>query len=1105
MGYDTAAGRGHEWRLPGRRRSQAMRQVLTRVLTGAVLLAVTAPAVAAQATPWWQQQKILFMWGQWFVSRADKTKGEYESTVPREVFRNLAQAGVTLYADCDLRRQDGATEYARTHARYAHEFGLKYFNSLFVYYLSAYPGGRQWVQANGTEHSWKCPLDEGIYHKWLVEPNLPLAQEGLLDGIHVDWEFYTGQGEAGLCYCDDCFAKFLESKGIHESVPERASRLTWLQQRGLTEAYEANYHQRRVAMFTRLHEELLAANPDLLVSSYGTFFSDFTRAMNTPHNPFIYLDSRHYGTDDRQPWWESYSARLKQEGYLYIPGGWVNALFGAQGNQVNAARWIYEAAVNEDGCWLWFERELDDEILRAYATAARDIKAVEAKVGKQLFGGQRDPNYVTAVEWSGRPEAEQAILCCTYHLGDEEHLTHINNTGSDWPLRVRLRFPRLAGAERWTVRDPLSDLYYTPDGTTAAWTTEQLRAGVVVSLEPRSDLFLLLAPPGFRLRLPAARLVRSNEFDALPPHAAAASQAGPVKQMINLYTMKNSLYGADLEALLRTTEKLCDLPKAGWRFRMDKEDLGGGAGWFLPQTSLEGWQPIEIERFWGEQGGEGAGWYRSDIDIPALPPDRRIYLHFGAVDEQLVLWIDGQYAGDYDRPPDVGWDKPFAIDVTGKLTAGRHHLALRVSNVSAAGGVWKPVSVLAGPAEAGRLAGAPPDAAPAAGHLVYTASEPMGFMGAEGGLTIGAVVRTVDSQSGTGCRLRQLRGHLWSPRYSPDGKRVAFVHDAGGRGQIGVMNDDGSAVSDLSHNEFCDRWPVWSPDGRRIAFLSDRSGDWDIYVMNADGSGQQHLAGNPGLDRAPAWSPDGRYLAWESYTCGLPTVWICNADGSNSHPLLGPGRKVQVTQVEDWQTKDGLFNFAAVDNPFPDNTFFLTSPTWSPDSTRIAAVLDGRGGYGSDVVLVPVDGSRLLKLTSYIGCSGVLAWSPDGKQLAAAFRCPSESERAGIFVINADRSDGIRGGRVVVEATPQGPRLGGGQRHGLLSWYSQGSAQPRRVVKSFPSLAWSPDGKSLAFSSDMAPDGGFYVYTVSPAGGPPARLELTRSAWPQQIMWRPTE
>jgi len=73
----------------------------------------------------------------------------------------------------------------------------------------------------------------------------------------------------------------------------------------------------------------------------------------------------------------------------------------------------------------------------------------------------------------------------------------------------------------------------------------------------------------------------------------------------------------------------------------------------------------------------------------------------------------------------------------------------------------------------------------------------------------------------------------------------------------------------------------------------------------------------------------------------------------------------------------------------------------------------------------------------------------------------------------------------------------------MQTWYSHGTAQPRRVVKSFSSLDWSADGKAIAFSSDMDPSGAFYVYTIDPEGGEPHRLDGTISAWPNEVMWHP--
>ena len=1084
-----------------------MRKIFTLlVLLTAVNPVKTYAEDPGQDIPWWKQQKIRFMWGQWSQARHENATQEdvellNRPYLRRKLFRDVARAGGTVFVE-----HEG---YRPNHARYARQFGLKYFATRYVASMTRLPGQRKAIKKTGEPGHWKspwCPLDQRVYDKWLVEPHLDGVREGLIDGIHVDWERYGGFGEAGICYCDDCFATFLSRQDIQVAIPDKADRFPWLEDRDRVDDYEENFHRRRVEMFTRIRETLQAVNPRLLFSSYNKLVSDFTEAVHTSQAPFIVADARHYQNDDRQPWWESPAEWLRGHGYLYLPGGWTNAIFGAQASQVSAAQWIYEASINHDGCWVWFERELDDEILRAYATADREIQAVLNKVGKFLFHGKRDAGFATAVEWTGRPQLERAVIHRTYHL-DGAHLVHVNNVDTEWPLRVRLRFPRLREASQWTVHDVMDDLYYMRDDASPEWTSDDLLAGVVVTLEPRSNLFLVLSrsdvPDVASTPRPSA-LIHSREFDRLPEDKSDFAKAGPVKAIVDLYRMKNAIYGESLQDLLTVTNKVFDLPKSGWYFKMDQNDVGAGLRWFRRDTPLDDWDPIDIEDFWGAAGGTGPGWYRREIDVPQLPEGHRVYLHFGAVDEWLVLWIGGQYAGDYDRDPQVGWDKPFAIDVTGKFTSGgKHHLALRVANSDRAGGVWKPVSVLTGPAIEGVVdtdSGEAVAEGPA-GRLVYTATEPMGLRGAEGPLTIANTIRTVNGNGANHLRVRQARGHFWSPSYSPDGKRIAFNHEKGGRGQIFVMDEDGSNAINISNNAFCNRSPVWSPGGDMIAFMSDRTGDWDIYVMHADGTVQRRLAGNPGLDRAPAWSPDGGRIAWESHVTATPDIWVCDVDGRNSHPVIDPEKTMVVERAEsEW----GKIMPVKPMPDLPGNEFYLTSPVWSPDGRRIAAVGPWLLSSAHMVFVLEADGSRLLQLIVWLPGAANLSWSPDGTRLAGTWRtAPAETERSGIFVVKADGTDDNPFGRWLVDVTPVGPRLGGARRRGLLTSYSHGSARPRRVVKTFTSPSWSPDSNTLAFSSDMDRSGAFFVYTISPDGGEPQRIRGTKSAWPQEIMWRP--
>ena len=66
------------------------------------------------------------------------------------------------------------------------------------------------------------------------------------------------------------------------------------------------------------------------------------------------------------------------------------------------------------------------------------------------------------------------------------------------------------------------------------------------------------------------------------------------------------------------------------------------------------------------------------------------------VDETFDLWINGERAGERKGDPVAIWDKPCAVDVTGKLKPGqKNRIAVRVHDAGYAGGIWKPVWITA--------------------------------------------------------------------------------------------------------------------------------------------------------------------------------------------------------------------------------------------------------------------------------------------------------------------------------------------------------------------------------------------------------------------------
>ncbi len=73
-------------------------------------------------------------------------------------------------------------------------------------------------------------------------------------------------------------------------------------------------------------------------------------------------------------------------------------------------------------------------------------------------------------------------------------------------------------------------------------------------------------------------------------------------------------------------------------------------------------------------GGDKALWYRRTFDVPKTWRDGRVLLHFGAVDWESTVWINGREAGTHRG----GYD-PFTYDITGALKRGaKQEVVLRV-------------------------------------------------------------------------------------------------------------------------------------------------------------------------------------------------------------------------------------------------------------------------------------------------------------------------------------------------------------------------------------------------------------------------------------------
>ncbi len=105
---------------------------------------------------------------------------------------------------------------------------------------------------------------------------------------------------------------------------------------------------------------------------------------------------------------------------------------------------------------------------------------------------------------------------------------------------------------------------------------------------------------------------------------------------------------------------------------------------------------------------------------------------------------------------------------------------------------------------------------------------------------------------------------LWFPDPSPDGEWLAAC-SRGQQRHVYIIRTDGTDLRDLTEDNFRnDGWPRWSPDGKRIAFTSRRTGDYEVWVINHDGSGLRQVTESKGGHYSP-WSPDGSTIAYSTH------------------------------------------------------------------------------------------------------------------------------------------------------------------------------------------------------------------------------------------------
>jgi dipeptidyl aminopeptidase/acylaminoacyl peptidase len=237
------------------------------------------------------------------------------------------------------------------------------------------------------------------------------------------------------------------------------------------------------------------------------------------------------------------------------------------------------------------------------------------------------------------------------------------------------------------------------------------------------------------------------------------------------------------------------------------------------------------------------------------------------------------------------------------------------------------------------------------------------------------------------------------PRISPDGTHVAYQvwsidEDANDyRGAIWVAPLDGSAEPRaFTSGERRDAMPRWSPDGRRLAFVSTR-GDGpktpaNLYVIAAEGGEARRLTDRKESVESIAWSPDSTRIAFAS------RVRDGAYDQEENEKQRAPRRVTRLFYKLDsvgWTTDRRKHIFVVdVDGGEPrqitDGDCEDDGPAWTPDGGRILFTAYRGERWDTELVtkLYSVDsgGGEPEQLTADDASVEMPVFSPDGTRIA---------------------------------------------------------------------------------------------------------------------------
>jgi Tol biopolymer transport system component len=176
----------------------------------------------------------------------------------------------------------------------------------------------------------------------------------------------------------------------------------------------------------------------------------------------------------------------------------------------------------------------------------------------------------------------------------------------------------------------------------------------------------------------------------------------------------------------------------------------------------------------------------------------------------------------------------------------------------------------------------------------------------------GAQIWVMNADGSGRKQVTALDSEAFAPKFSPDGRSIAFQTAVGGPAAIWLVNADGTHAHQVSKpGSYYGAGVSWNPSGTAFvttrAQYDEQSGEpynWAVVTVRADGTKETALTPAAGDKNSPAWSPDGQEIIFSYISAdGMRDsaqydLWAMKSDGAALHQLTHtPGIGEQATVI----------------------------------------------------------------------------------------------------------------------------------------------------------------------------------------------------------------